>query len=98
MLVFIHHIPLAFLFRCNMVAIHILHKLVLSARLFMKMASWGYCVLVYDSVGEPAARPDDALVDVPGCSGSEFAVGYETTGDDVPSLEKRSPMDCASSL
>ena len=28
-------------------AIYILHKLVYSARLFMKMASWGFCVLVF---------------------------------------------------
>ena len=41
-LVLILHIPLAFLLRINMVAIHILHKLVLNARLFMKMASWGF--------------------------------------------------------
>ena len=32
----------SFYLRGNMVAIHILHKLVLSARLFMKMASWGF--------------------------------------------------------
>ena len=36
------HIPLAFLLGSNMVAIHILHKQVLSARLFMKIASWGF--------------------------------------------------------
>ena len=64
----------------------------------MKMASWGYCVLVYDSDGEPAACPDDAFTDVPGCSGSEFEAGRATSCDDVPSLEKRSPMGCASSL
>ena len=81
-----------------MVAIHILHKLVFSARLFRKMASWGYCVLVYVSAGEPAARPDNAFADVPGYSGSEFEVGHATTCDDVPSLEKRSPMDFASSV
>ena len=27
----------------------------------MKMASWGYCVLVIDSSGEPASRPGDAF-------------------------------------
>ena len=81
-----------------MVAIHVLHQLELNARLFMKMASWGYCVSVYDSAGEPAARPEDGFADVPGYCGSEFEVGHATTCDDVPSLEKRYPMDCASSL
>ena len=55
----------------------------------MKMASWGYCVLVYDSAGEPPARPDDAFADVPGCSGSEFEVGRATSCDEVLSLEKK---------
>ena len=32
-----------------MVATHIFHKLVINARLFMKKASWGFCVLVFDS-------------------------------------------------
>ena len=62
------------------------------------MASWGYCVLVHDSAGEPAARPDDAFAVVLGCSGSEFEVGRATSCDDVPSLGKRSPMGCATSL
>ena len=47
------HISLAFVRRTNMVAIHFFHKLVLSARLYLKMASWGFCVLVFDSSGEP---------------------------------------------
>ena len=28
----------------------------------MKMASWGYCVSVFDSSGVPASRPGDALL------------------------------------
>ena len=36
---------------------HIFHKLVISAHLFMKMISWGYCVLVYNCSGEPFVRP-----------------------------------------
>ena len=39
-------------------ATHTFHKLVNSARLFMKKASWGCCVLVFDSSGEPAGHPD----------------------------------------
>ena len=41
-----------------MAAAHIFHKLVISAHLFMKMISWGYCVLVYNCSGEPFVRPD----------------------------------------
>ena len=77
---------------------HFFHKLVTSARLNIKLASWGYCVLVYDSAGEPAARPDDTFAAVPDCSGSEFEVTRATSCDDVPSLEKRSSMGYASSL
>ena len=79
-------------------AIYVFHILVPSARLNMKMASWGYCVLVYFSAGNPAACPDNAFAEVPGCSGSEFELGRATTCNDVPTLEKRSPMGCASSL
>ena len=42
----------------NMVATHIFRMLVFSARPFMKKASWGCCVLVFDSSGEPAVHPD----------------------------------------
>ena len=41
-----------------MVATHIFHKLVISARLFMKKASWGCFRLVFDSSGEPAGYPE----------------------------------------
>ena len=41
-----------------MAAAHIFHKLVISAHLFMKMTSWGYCVLVYNCSGEQFVRPD----------------------------------------
>ena len=75
--------------------IDIFRKLVTSESLNVKMASWGYCVSVYDSTGEPATRLDDAFAAVPGCSGSEVEVGRATSCDDVPSLEKRSPMACA---
>ena len=64
----------------------------------MKMASWGYCVLVFGSSGEPADRHGDAFAVAPGCSGSEFEVGRATSCGDLPSLEERSPMGCASSL
>ena len=41
-----------------MVATHNFQKLVNDARLFMKKASWGCGVLVFDSSGEPAGQPE----------------------------------------
>ena len=58
-----------------MVATHISHKLVFSERLFMRKASWGYCVLVFDSSGEPAAHSKVSDSCAPGGSGTEFEVG-----------------------
>ena len=79
-------------------AIHIFHELVFSARLIMKVASWGYCVLVFDSSGEPAAHPGDFSAVVPDISGSEFEVGRASSCGDVASCSQRSPMGCKSSL
>ena len=65
----------------------------------MKVASWGYCVLVFDSSGEPATHPGDASgVVVPDLSGSEFEVGRPSSCDDVATRDERSPMGCRSSL
>ena len=66
----------------------------------MKVASWGYCVLVFDSSREPATRPGDNVADVvvPDLSGSEFEVGRPSSHDDVATHDERSPMDCRSSL
>ena len=79
-------------------AIHIFHELVFSARLNMKVASWGYCVLVFDSSGEPAAHPGDFSAVVPDISGSEFEVGRASSCGDVASFDQRSPMGYKSSL
>ena len=89
-------ISVRFFYGNNIVAIHVFHKLVFSARLNTKMLSWAYCVLVFDSSGEPAARPADAFAVVLGGSESEFEVGRAKSCHDVPSLEKRSSMGCAS--
>ena len=64
----------------------------------MKVASWGYCVLVFDSSGEPATHPGDASAVVPDFSGSEFEVGRLSSCDDIATRDKRSPMGCTSSL
>ena len=64
-------------------ATHIFHKLVISARLFLKKASWGCCVLVFDSSGEPAGHPEFSDSCAPGCSGTEFEVGRTSCEDGV---------------
>ena len=81
-----------------MVATHIFHKLEFSARLFMKKASWGCCVSVFDSSGEPAGHPDVNESCTPGCSGTEFEVGGVTSCDRVVSPILHAPMDYESSM
>ena len=80
-----------------MVATHTFHKLVHSARLFMKKASWGCCVLLFDSSGEPAGQPgfSDSCARV--CSGTELEVG-RTSGEDGLGATVHAPMDCESSM
>ena len=80
-----------------MVATHIFHKLLISARLFMKKASWGCCVLVFDSSGEPAGHPEFNDSCAPGCSGTEFEVG-RTSCEDVVGAKGHAPMDYESSM
>ena len=65
----------SFICRNNIVAIHIFHKRELSARLCMKMTSWGFYVLEVGSSGEPANRPEEMIYGVPCISGTEFEVG-----------------------
>ena len=80
-----------------MVATHTFHKLVNSARLFMKKASWGCFVLVFDSSGEPAGHPEfsDSCARV--CFGTEFEVG-RTSCEDGLDATIHAPMDCESSM
>ena len=75
-----------------MVATQIFHKLVNSARLFMKKASWGYFVSVFGSSGEPAGQPDfsDSCARVG--SGTEFEVG-RTSCEDGRGATVNAPMD-----
>ena len=80
-----------------MVATHTFHKLVHSARLFMKKASWGCCVLVFDLSGEPAGQSgfSDSCARV--CSGTEFEAG-RTSGEDGLGAIVHAPMGCESSM
>ena len=79
-----------------MVATHIFHKLVISARV-MKKASWRCCVLVFDSSGEPAGHPEFSGSCAPGCSGTEFEVG-RTSCEDGGGATVHAPMDYESSM
>ena len=80
-----------------MVATHIFHKLVISARLFMKKASWGCFVPVLDSSGEPAGRPELSESCAPGRSGTEFEVG-RTSCEDGDGATVHAPMDYEASM
>ena len=62
-----------------MVATHIFHKVVFSARLFMKKASWSYCVLVFVSSGEPTTHPGTSDSCAPVGPGTELEVGCTTS-------------------
>ena len=98
MLVVILHIPLDLFLGSNIVAIYILHELVYSARLFMKMASWGCCVLVFESSGEPGDRSQGTQCGVPGSSGTKFVVGRSTSYEEVAGASTGAPMKIPSSL
>ena len=76
-----------------MVATHISHKLVFSARRFMKKASWGYCVLVFDSSGESAAHPRKNDSCAQGGSGTEFEVGHTISCEDGADATVNAPKD-----
>ena len=80
-----------------MVATHIFHKLVNSALLFMKKASWGCFVLVFDSSGEPAGHPEFSDSCAPGFSGTEFEVG-RTSCEDGVGATVHAPIDYESSM
>ena len=75
-----------------MVASHIFHEQVNSARLFMKKASWGFFILVFDSSDEPAGHPEFIDSCAPGCSGTEFEVGW-TSCEDGLGATVHAPMD-----
>ena len=80
-----------------MVATHIFHKLAISGRLFMKKASWGCCVLVFDSSGEPAGHPEFSDSCAPGFSGTDSEVGRRSCEDGVGATV-HAPMDYESSI
>ena len=80
-----------------MVATHTFHKLVISARLFMKKSSWGCCVLLFDSSGVAAGHPEFSDSCAPGCSGTEFEVG-RASGEDGVGAAVYAPQGYESSM
>ena len=80
-----------------MVATHVFHKLVNNARRFIKKASWGCFVSVFDSSGELAGHPEFSDSFAPGCSGTKFEVGRTSCEDDVGATA-HAPMDYESSI
>ena len=79
-------------------AIHILHELVYSARLFIKMASWGFCVLVFESSGELGDRPQETECGAPYSSETKFVVGRPTSYEEATGASTGAPMELPSSL
>ena len=73
-------------------------ELVCSARLYMKIALWGFYVWVFDFSGEPASCPGDVLVHVPVVSRTEFETGRATTCDEMPNAPRGPPMELVSSV
>ena len=63
----------------------------------MKKASWGCCVLVFDSSGEPAGHPEFSDSCAPGCSGTEFEV-ERTSCEDGIGATVHAPKDYESSM
>ena len=90
--------PISFWFAGNnMVATLIFHKLVNSARLFLKKASLGCFILIFDSSGEPTGHPEFSDSCAPGCSGTEFEVERTSCEDGLGAII-HAPMDYESSM
>ena len=79
-------------------AIYILHELVYSARLFMKMASWGFCVLVFEPSGKLGDHPQETECGVPYSSGIKFVVGRSTSYEEGAGASTGAPLETPSSL
>ena len=60
--------------------------------------SWGYCVLVFDSSGEPAGLPGVSDFCVPGGSETELEVGCTKACEEGAGAAKNVPMEYQSSM
>ena len=81
-----------------MVATHFFQKLVISARLYVKMASWGFCILVFDSSGEPVNRPEEMVCGFRTVPETIFVVGRSTSEEEANGASSGAPMEIPSSL
>ena len=81
-----------------MVATHFFHRLVFRARPFIRLASWGYCVLLLDWSVEPATHSRISNFCAPGGSGTEFEVGRTTSCEQAADAAMLAPMDHESSM
>ena len=68
-------------------------KLVSSARLFMKKASFGYCVSMFDSSFKPTCLTRIGDSCVPGGSGTEFELQRITSCEEGADAKMNAPMD-----
>ena len=64
----------------------------------MEKASLLYCVLVFDSSGEPAAHPGINDSCAPSGLGTEFKVGRTTSCEEGGDAKMNPPMDHESSM
>ena len=64
----------------------------------MKKASWGYCVSMFDSSGEPAVHQEIGDSCAPDCSGTQFEVGRTASCEDGVRATVNAPMDYESSM
>ena len=64
----------------------------------MKKASWGSCVLVFFSSGEPAVHPKKGDSCAPDCSETEFEVGCTTSNEEGVGATVNASMEYDSSM
>ena len=64
----------------------------------MRKASWGSCILVFDSSDEPAGHPAISDSCARGCSGTEFEVERITSCDDGVGATVHAPKGYESSM
>ena len=64
----------------------------------MKMASGGFCVLVFRFFGEPVNHSEEIVRGVPYSSGTEFVVERSTSQEEAVGVSIGAPMEIPSSL
>ena len=62
------------------------------------MASWGFCILVFDSSREPGNRSEEMVRGVPYSSGTDFVVGCSTSEEEAVGASTGAPVEILSIL